>query len=65
MIDSLKGAILGFQRVIAASAALCVKKFSQPHQGHDAEVGPLVILQPGTELFVNHPIRKPAVRPVG
>jgi len=64
MIDSLKGGIFSFQKVIAAIATLSVKKFSQPHQRQNADTGPLLILQLRTELLVDHPSRKDTARPI-
>jgi hypothetical protein len=64
MIDSLQSSVLGFQGVIAADGTLCVKKISQLQQGRKAHVGAVVILQGGTELLVDHPVRQYAVRPI-
>jgi hypothetical protein len=64
MIDSLQSSVLGFQGVIAAGGTLRVKKISQSHQGREAHAGVVVILQGGTELLVDHPVRQHAVRPI-
>jgi hypothetical protein len=66
MISSLKErSVVGFQGVIAACGVLCVKEFAQSEQCHKTHAGSVVILQSSTELLINHPAWKYAVRPVG
>ena len=65
MIDSLNDGILEFQGIIAARGAMCVKKFSQPHQRCEADASAVVIFQPRTGLLVDHPAEKDAVGSIG